>query len=90
MEKILKDYKKIENQQEIAEKENISLDQVIAVGDGANDLLMLEKAGLGVAFNAKQKVKEKADVALSSKPLNSIFYLLGINEKDFVNVQEHV
>ena len=76
--------------EEIAEKENISLDQVIAVGDGANDLLMLEKAGLGVAFNAKQKVKEKADVALSSKPINSIYYLLVINEKDFVNVQEHV
>jgi phosphoserine phosphatase len=72
--------------EEIADKEGISLDQVIAVGDGANDLLMLEKAGLGVAFNAKPKVKEKANYSLSSKPLNAIFYLLGINEKDLVEI----
>ncbi|RYX88851.1 phosphoserine phosphatase SerB, partial [bacterium] len=74
--------RKSELLEEIADLENISLDQVIAVGDGANDLLMLEKAGLGVAFNAKPRVKEEAKCALSSKPLNSIFYLLGINEKD--------
>ncbi|MBC7473682.1 MAG: phosphoserine phosphatase SerB [Candidatus Sericytochromatia bacterium] len=72
--------------EEIAKKENISLDQTIAVGDGANDLPMIEKAGLGVAFNAKQKLKEIADSHLSSRPLNSIFYLLGINEKDFLNI----
>ena len=72
--------------EEIALNENISLDQVIAVGDGANDLLMLEKAGLGVAFNAKPKVKERADYSLSSKPLSSIFYLLGINEKDLAEI----
>jgi phosphoserine phosphatase len=73
---------------EIACKERISLDQVIAVGDGANDLPMLGKAGLGVAFNAKPKVKEKAGCSISSKPLNSIFYLLGINEKDFLAINE--
>lgn len=72
--------------EEIAIKEGISLDQVIAIGDGANDLLMLEKAGLGVAFNAKPKVKERANYSLSSKPLNAIFYLLGINEKDLVEI----
>lgn len=78
--------RKAELLQEIAEKEGISLDQIIAVGDGANDLLMLEKAGLGVAFNAKPKVKEKANYSLSSKPLNAIFYLLGINEKDLSEI----
>lgn len=78
--------RKSELLEEIAELENISLDQVIAVGDGANDLLMLEKAGLGVAFNAKPRVKEEAKCALSSKPLNSIFYLLGINEKDLYEI----
>ncbi|MFN8579224.1 MAG: phosphoserine phosphatase SerB [Candidatus Sericytochromatia bacterium] len=72
--------------EEIASKEGISLDQVIAIGDGANDLLMLEKAGLGVAFNAKPKVKERANYSLSSKPLNAIFYLLGINEKDLSEI----
>lgn len=74
--------------EEIAKKENISIDQAIAVGDGANDLPMLQKAGLGVAFNAKPKVKEGAKVALSSKPLDSIFYLLGINEKDLSLISE--
>ncbi len=78
--------RKAELLEEISMIENISLDQVIAVGDGANDLLMLEKAGLGVAFNAKPKVKEKADYSLSSKPLSSIFYLLGINEKDLSEI----
>jgi phosphoserine phosphatase len=45
----------------IAQSEGILLDQVIAVGDGANDLLMLEKAGLGIAFRAKAKLREAAD-----------------------------
>ena len=67
---------------EIARKENIALDQVIAIGDGANDLLMLEKAGLGIAFNAKKSVREKADLSISQKNLRSILYLLGLSEKD--------
>ncbi len=66
----------------IAQQEKIELDQVIAIGDGANDLLMLEKAGLGIAFNAKPAVREKADLALSRKNLRSILYLLGLSEKD--------
>lgn len=83
---IINAQRKAELLSEIAYKENISLDQVIAVGDGANDLPMLGKVGLGVAFNAKPKVKEKAHCSISSKPLNSIFYLLGINEKDFLSI----
>lgn len=79
---IINGKRKAELMEEIAQRENISLDQVVAVGDGANDLPMLKKAGLGVAFNAKPKVKELANYSISSKPLNSIFYLLGINEKD--------
>lgn len=66
----------------IAQQERIELDQVIAIGDGANDLLMLEKAGLGIAFNAKPTVREKADLALSQKNLRSILYLLGLSERD--------
>ncbi|MEO5970078.1 MAG: phosphoserine phosphatase SerB [Bdellovibrionia bacterium] len=66
----------------IAQQEKIELDQVIAVGDGANDLLMLEKAGLGIAFNAKLIVREKADLALSQKNMKSILYLLGISERE--------
>jgi phosphoserine phosphatase len=70
----------------IAQQDHISLDQVIAVGDGANDLLMLEKAGLGIAFNAKPLVSEKADLALSQKNLKSILYLLGISGRDLAQI----
>lgn len=66
----------------IAQQEKIELDQVVAIGDGANDLLMLEKAGLGIAFNAKPTVREKADLALSQKNLRSILYLLGLSERE--------
>jgi phosphoserine phosphatase len=66
----------------IVQQEKIHLDQVIAVGDGANDLLMLDRAGLGIAFNAKPLVREKADLSLSQKSLQSILYLLGIPGRD--------
>jgi phosphoserine phosphatase len=68
--------------EDIANKENISLDQVVAIGDGANDLLMLDKAGLGIAFNAHKTVREKADYNISQENLDSIIYLLGISEKE--------
>lgn len=70
----------------IAQQEHIHLDQVIAIGDGANDLLMLEKAGLGIAFNAKPMVNERADLALNQKSLRSILYLLGISGRDLAEV----
>lgn len=66
----------------IADQERIVLDQVVAIGDGANDLLMLEKAGLGIAFHAKPVVREKADMAFSQKNMRSILYLLGLSSQD--------
>jgi phosphoserine phosphatase len=63
----------------IAQQERILLDQVISIGDGANDLLMLEKAGLGIAFNAKPVVRERADASINQKNLRTILYLLGIS-----------
>jgi phosphoserine phosphatase len=66
----------------IAEKENISLHQVIAVGDGANDLPMLGIAGLGVAFNAKPIVKQSARQALSAAGLDGILYLIGVRDRE--------
>ena len=66
--------------EEIAEREGIALSQVIAIGDGANDLPMLGKAGLGVAFNAKARVREQASYQLNQPNLDSILYLLGIAE----------
>lgn len=69
----------------IAAKENISLQQVIAVGDGANDLPMLSIAGLGVAFRAKPVVKQSARQALSAAGLDGILYLIGV--RDYQTVQ---
>lgn len=67
---------------ELAASEGISLDQVIAVGDGANDLPMLRKAGLGVAFRAKPAVRAEADVAFSHSGLDAILYLIGLSEAE--------
>ena len=74
--------KKSDLMEEIAVKERISLDQTIAIGDGANDLMMIGKAGLGIAFNAKPKVREAAQHSITRKNLDSILYLLGISDKD--------
>lgn len=67
---------------QLAAKEGILLDQVIAVGDGANDLPMLSVAGLGIAFRAKPRVKQSARHAISTLGLDSILYLLGLSESD--------
>ncbi|MCB1147455.1 MAG: phosphoserine phosphatase SerB [Leptospiraceae bacterium] len=67
---------------QLAEKENISLDQTVAVGDGANDLAMLEAAGLGVAFNAKPTVKKASKAFISQPGLDAILFLLGYTLQD--------
>eukprot|EP01123_Difflugia_compressa_P000819 TRINITY_DN10949_c0_g1_i1.p1 TRINITY_DN10949_c0_g1~~TRINITY_DN10949_c0_g1_i1.p1 ORF type:complete len:377 (+),score=68.31 TRINITY_DN10949_c0_g1_i1:41-1132(+) len=74
--------RKAEALQEIAHKEGLAMSQTIAVGDGANDLLMLGAAGLGVAFHAKPIVREKAKHAISSVGLDGLLYLLGISDRD--------
>ncbi|MBI4804777.1 MAG: phosphoserine phosphatase SerB [Desulfovibrio sp.] len=66
----------------IAASENISLMQTIAVGDGANDLPMLNLAGLGIAFRAKPVVKEGAGHAISTLGLDAVLYLLGFRDRD--------
>lgn len=76
--------KKAELLQSIADQEGISLQQVIAVGDGANDLPMLNLAGLGIAFHAKPKVKQGARQAISTLGLDAILFLLGMRARDVV------
>lgn len=62
----------------IAQQEGIHPEQVVAIGDGANDLPMLASAGLGIAFHAKDVVRQKAQSQLSHGPMTSILYFLGI------------
>ncbi len=74
--------RKAELLETIAQAEGVLLDQVIAVGDGANDALMLERAGLGIAFHAKPKLRESADTSISASGLDAILYLLGISGRE--------
>ena len=68
----------------LAQKENIVLEQTIAVGDGANDLPMIGLAGLGVAFNAKPIVRQETSNAISSVGLDGLLYLIGIHDREIV------
>lgn len=67
---------------EFAAIEGVSLEQTIAIGDGANDLDMIAAAGLGIAFNAKPAVRAAADSSLSAPYLDSVLYLLGITREE--------
>jgi phosphoserine phosphatase len=64
----------------ISQVEKLDIQQVIAVGDGANDLPMLNIAGLGIAFHAKPKVKENARQSISNMGLDGILYMLGFKD----------
>jgi len=77
--------KKAELLARMAEEMDISLQQVIAVGDGANDLPMLSLAGLGVAFHAKPIVRKNARHAISTLGLDGILYLLGVRDREVVD-----
>lgn len=74
--------RKAELLKKLAKEEHISLEQVVAVGDGANDLPMLNAAGLGIAFNAKPLVRQTAKQAISSLGLDGILYLIGVRDRD--------
>ncbi len=67
---------------EIAGGEGISLEQVVAVGDGANDIPMLNLAGMGIAYRAKPLVRRKADQSISCLGLDGLLYLLGVRDRD--------
>jgi phosphoserine phosphatase len=80
--RIVDGQRKAEILREIAEHEGCVLEQVIAVGDGANDLPMLSIAGLGIAYKAKPIVRQSAQHAISNLGLDGILYLLGLSDRE--------
>jgi phosphoserine phosphatase len=78
--------RKAELLRQLAAEQGIDLQQVIAVGDGANDLPMLSIAGLGIAFRAKPLVQQSAEQSISTLGLDAILYLLGLSDR----YQNHV
>lgn len=66
----------------LAAENSIPIKQTLAVGDGANDLLMLHEAGLGVAWRGKTKVQLEAPTRLNGESLTDILYLLGLSEEE--------
>ncbi|MBM4308861.1 MAG: phosphoserine phosphatase SerB, partial [Deltaproteobacteria bacterium] len=69
----------------VSSQEGILLDQTVAVGDGANDVLMLGQAGLGIAYNAKGRLDRAANMNLGQARLKNILYILGISEEEMAS-----
>ena len=73
-----------------AAEAGVPLAQTVAIGDGANDLDMLNAAGLGVAFNAKPVVREAAHTAVNVPFLDTVLYLLGVTREEVEAADTHV
>jgi phosphoserine phosphatase len=82
---ILGQQAKVEALHRISQRLGISPADAVAVGDGANDIPMLLKAGMGVALHAKPKVQEQAKIAINHGDLTALLYLQGYAKSDFVN-----
>jgi phosphoserine phosphatase len=77
---IIDSKKKADIVQEIMKKEGLTKEEVVAVGDGANDRIMIKNAGLGIAFNAKEVLKKVADGSITKNNLKGLIYCLGVEE----------
>jgi phosphoserine phosphatase len=66
----------------VSSEQGVLLDQTVAIGDGANDVLMLGQAGLGIAYNAKWKLERVANMSVGRARLRNILYILGITEEE--------
>jgi phosphoserine phosphatase len=84
IEPILGEGAKLGALKEIAAAMGLTLDDALAVGDGANDLPMLQAAGLGVAYRAKPKVAANAHARIDHADLTALIYAQGFARKDFV------
>ena len=77
--------RKVEVLQTASDAAGLPLEQTIAVGDGANDIPMLQRAGLGVAYHAKPKAAQAADVAIRYNDLTALLYIQGIAADQWVS-----
>ena len=76
--------RKVELLESAADRARLPLEQCIAVGDGANDIPMLERAGLGIAYHAKPKAAQAADVAIKYNDLKALLYIQGLASDQWV------
>lgn len=77
---ILSPQDKLKALKEISRKEKVKLEECVAVGDGANDLILLEESGLGIGYNPKEPVKRKADALVERTDLGAILALIGVSQ----------
>ena len=82
--KIIDAQRKAQIMDEICRREGITRDEVVAVGDGSNDRIMVANAGLGIAFNAKEILKKVADGTITRNHMKGVLYCLGITDLDLV------
>ncbi|HUR67668.1 MAG TPA: phosphoserine phosphatase SerB [Candidatus Thermoplasmatota archaeon] len=82
-------HRKAEIMKELAAREGLTMDEVVAVGDGANDQIMIKDAGLGIAFNAKEILKRAADGSVSRENMRGLLYALGATDYDLRRVGYH-
>ena len=80
--KIIDAQRKAQIMDEICRREGITRDEVVAVGDGSNDRIMVANAGLGIAFNAKEILKKVADGTITRNHMKGVLYCLGITDLD--------
>ncbi len=74
--------RKAEIMRELAEREGLRPDEIVAIGDGANDQIMIKNAGLGIAFNAKEVLKKAADGSISKANIRGLLFCLGATDAD--------
>lgn len=79
---------KLETLKRLAGERGLAQQEVLAVGDGANDIPMIEAAGLGVAYHAKPKTQAAATAAVRYGDLTSLLYFQGYKDSDFINITQ--